>query len=35
MRERAVGIGARLEVRSAVGQGAEIIVEWSEPNRKA
>jgi signal transduction histidine kinase len=34
MRERAAGIGARLEVRSAVGQGAEIIVEWFEPARK-
>jgi GAF domain-containing protein len=28
MRERAANIGARLEVRSAVGQGAEIVVEW-------
>jgi signal transduction histidine kinase len=31
MRERAAGIGARLEIRSAVGQGAEIVVEWPEP----
>jgi GAF domain-containing protein len=31
MRERAAGIGARLEVRSAVGQGAEIVVEWPKP----
>lgn len=28
MRERAANIGARLEVRSALGQGAEIEVEW-------
>jgi len=34
MRERAASIGARLEVRSTVGQGAEIIVEWSEPDGK-
>jgi GAF domain-containing protein len=35
MRERAASIGAHLEVRSAVGQGAEIIVEWFESDRKA
>jgi signal transduction histidine kinase len=34
MRERAASIGAHLEVRSTVGQGAEIIVEWSEPDGK-
>jgi GAF domain-containing protein len=34
MHERAAGIGARLAVRSAVGQGAEIVVEWSEPEKQ-
>ena len=31
MHERAASIGARIVVRSAVGQGAEIVVEWFDP----
>jgi signal transduction histidine kinase len=33
MRERAAAVGARLRVRSAPGQGAEVIVEWPDPDR--
>jgi signal transduction histidine kinase len=33
MQERAATVGARLQVRSAAGQGTEIVVEWPDPNR--
>jgi GAF domain-containing protein len=32
MRERAAAVGARLRVRSELGQGTEIIVEWPDPD---
>lgn len=34
MRERAAQVGARLQVRSAVSQGTEIVVEWPDPDRR-
>ena len=33
MYERAAAVGARLQVRSASGQGTEIVVEWPNPDR--
>jgi signal transduction histidine kinase len=33
MRERAVAVGARLRVNSALGHGTEVVVEWPDPDR--
>jgi two-component system, NarL family, sensor kinase len=35
MRERATQTGARLQIRSAIGQGTEIVVEWPDPGPSA
>jgi len=33
MYERAATVGARLQVRSASGQGTDIVIEWPNPDR--
>ena len=34
MRERAIQVGARLQVRSAIGHGTEIVIEWPDSERQ-